>query len=72
LRENERWRERRFSSIDSDASHDTNGIPAPVLRQVKISGSTFVVPGKEIVIGSADDPTSNLLFQLEVTVTQLK
>jgi hypothetical protein len=60
------------SSIDSEANHDSNGVPDPVIRQIKISGSTVVVPGKPIVIGSTDDPTSNRQFQLEVTVTQVK
>jgi hypothetical protein len=61
-----------ISNIDSEAGHDSNGIPAPILRQIKISGSTIVVLGKSIVIGSADDPTSNRQFQLEVTATQMK
>jgi hypothetical protein len=60
------------SSIDSEAGHDSNGIPAPVLRQIKISGSTILVFGKPMVVGSADDPISNRQFQLEVTATQLK
>lgn len=44
----------------------------PILRQIKISGSTVVLPGKPNLIGSVDDPTSNRQFQLEVTVTKLK
>jgi len=61
-----------ISNIDSGPSLETNGLSAPVVRQIKIVGGTIVVPGKPIVIGSADDPTSNRQFQLEVTVTKLR
>jgi hypothetical protein len=60
-----------ISNVDATPSRDY-GIPAPVIRQIKISGSTVVTPGKPIVIGSADDPTSNREFQLEVTLTKLR
>jgi hypothetical protein len=61
-----------ISNIDAGPSRETNGLSAPVVRQIKIGGSTVVTPGKSIVIGSADDPTSNRQFQLEVTVTKLR
>lgn len=60
------------SNIDAEAGHETNGVSDPVIRQIKISGSTLVVPGKPILIGSADDPTSDRQFQLEVTVSRLR
>ncbi len=60
------------SNIDAEAGHQINGVSEPVIRQIKIGGSTLVVAGKPIVIGSADDPTSDRQFQLEVTVTQLR
>lgn len=44
----------------------------PVIRQMKIGGSTLLPLGKTIVIGSVDDPNSKRQFQLEVTVTKLK
>src|SRR5215469_7177782 len=44
----------------------------PVIRQIKISGSTLLTTGKPILIGSMDDPNSKRQFQLEVTVTKLK
>jgi hypothetical protein len=44
----------------------------PLLRQMKISGSTVVVPDKPTIIGSVDDPNSDRRFELEVTVTRLK
>lgn len=44
----------------------------PLLRQLRISGSTIVVPGKPIIIGVVDDPNSKRQFQLEVTVTKMK
>ncbi|HVN21453.1 MAG TPA: hypothetical protein VMU05_21890 [Dongiaceae bacterium] len=44
----------------------------PVVRQIKISGTTLLVAGKPILIGSMDDPNSKRQFQLEVLVTKLK
>jgi 3D (Asp-Asp-Asp) domain-containing protein len=44
----------------------------PLLRQVRISGSTVASVGQPIVIGSADDPDSKRQYQLEVTATRLK
>ncbi len=61
-----------ISNIDATAGHESGGVTNPVLRQIKIDGSTVAVPGKPTVIGSADDPTSNRQFQLEVTVSKLK
>jgi hypothetical protein len=61
-----------ISNIDTEPRHESNGLSNPVVRQIKIEGSTVVVPGKPIVIGSADDPTSDRQFQLEVAVTRLK
>jgi hypothetical protein len=62
----------KISNIDAGPSRETSGLSDPVIRQIKMSGSTVVTPGKPIVIGSADDPTSNRQFQLEVTVTKLR
>jgi hypothetical protein len=64
--------ESEISNIDDEPVREKYGVSDPVIRQIKISGSTVVVPGKAIVIGSADDPTSNRQFQLEVTVTKLR
>lgn len=44
----------------------------PIIRQIKIEGSTLLAFGKPILIGSADDPNSKRQFQLEVTVTKLR
>jgi hypothetical protein len=44
----------------------------PVLRELKISGSTLLPLGKPMIIGSVDDPSSKRQFQLEVTVTKLR
>ena len=59
------------SNLDttSDAAHAGE---LPVVRQIKISGSTLLVTGKPILIGSMDDPNSKRQFQLEVTVTKLR
>ena len=75
-------------AVRSDVSNlDTNsgdgsagGNPAPehrldlgpVIRQIKISGTTLLVTGKPIIIGTMDDPNSKRQFQLEVIVTKLK
>jgi hypothetical protein len=56
-----------------DTSNDAERVPGtPVIRQIKISGSTLLTTGKPILIGSMDDPNSKRQFQLEVTVTKLK
>src|SRR5215831_7736450 len=65
-------------SVRSDVSNlDTNNSAGPVggnpvIRQIKISGSTLLATGKPIVIGSMDDPNSKRQFQLEVTATKLR
>ena len=48
------------------------GSRRPVIRQLKISGSTLALLGKPMLIGSVDDPNSKRQFQLEVTVTKLR
>jgi hypothetical protein len=57
-----------------DSSNDAEHIPRfpPVIRQIKISGSTLLATGKPILVGSMDDPNSKRQFQLEVTATKLK
>jgi hypothetical protein len=56
----------------SGATDDWAGAPPPVVRQIKIDGSTLLVLGKPLMIGSMDDPNSKRQFQLEVTVTKLR
>lgn len=56
------------SDLDKAPSSDLG----PIIRQMKISGSTLLVTGKPILIGSMDDPNSNRQFQLEVTATKLR
>ncbi|HVI09172.1 MAG TPA: hypothetical protein VND65_12850 [Candidatus Binatia bacterium] len=51
--------------------HDPHEVH-PIIRQMKIGGSTLLPVSKTIVIGSADDPNSKRQFQLEVTVTKLR
>ena len=57
-----------FAISEQSQSHDSR----PLIRQVKIDGSTIAALGKPMVIGSADDPNSQRQFQLEVTVTKLR
>ena len=57
-----------FAIPDQAQGHESH----PVIRQLKIGGSTLVVLGKPIVIASADDPNSKRQFQVEVTITKLR
>jgi hypothetical protein len=61
-----------ISSLDTSAGPDVSARLGPVIRQIKIEGSTAVVLGKPLIVGSADDPNSRREYQLEVTVTKLK
>jgi len=56
-----------FANVDQEQKSTM-----PVLRQLRISGTTIVTTGKPIVIGVVDDPNSKRQFQLEVTMTKLK
>lgn len=60
------------SSLDMSSDTEHAGGQNPVIRQIKISGSTLLVAGKPTLIGSMDDPNSKRQFQLEVTVTKLR
>jgi hypothetical protein len=57
-----------FAMPEHAQEHDSR----PVIRQLKIGGSTVVVLGKPMVLGVADDPNSKRQFQVEVTVTKLR
>ena len=61
-----------ISSLDTSAGPETSARLLPVIRRIKIEGSTALVLGKPIIIGSADDPNSRRQFELEGTVTKLK
>src|SRR5215467_3487486 len=60
------------SNLDTSNESEHMTRPLPIIRQIKISGSTLLATGKPILIGSMDDPNSKRQFQLEVTVTKLK
>jgi len=66
------WAKATSNNNVPDAQHDHSSVLPPIVSQVKINGSTLLVTGKPIIIGSADDPYSNRQFQLEVTATQLR
>ncbi len=56
-----------------DTSNDVERVGRlPIVRQIKISGTTLLATGQPILIGSMDDPNSKRQFQLEVTVTKLR
>lgn len=57
-----------FAIPDQAQGHESH----PLIRQLKIGGSTLVVLGKPIVIASADDPNSKRQYQVEVTMTKLR
>ena len=61
-----------ISNLDVETGEHSGAFLPPVVRQIKINGSTLLVLGKPIMIGSVDDPNSRRQFQLEVTVTKLK
>jgi len=44
----------------------------PLIRQLRINGSTVVTVGKPVVIGAVDDPNSKREYQLEVITTKVK
>lgn len=60
-----------ISNLDT-TSDRTGLVPAPIVRQIRIEGSTLLVVGKPILIGSVDDPNSKRQFQLEVVGTKLR
>lgn len=60
------------SNFDTSNESEHAAKSLPIIRQIKLSGSTLLVVGKPILIGSMDDPNSKRQFQLEVTVTKLK
>ncbi len=53
------------------SEHDPHDLH-PIIRQIKMGGSTLLPLSEPIVIASADDPNSKRQFQLEVTATRLK
>ncbi|MGB6385944.1 MAG: hypothetical protein WBD25_08935 [Terriglobales bacterium] len=57
-----------FAIPEQASGHEAH----PVIRQLRIGGSTLVMLGKPMVIGSADDPNSKRQFQVEVTMTKLR
>jgi|HubBroStandDraft_4_1064222.scaffolds.fasta_scaffold15990_5 hypothetical protein len=57
-----------FAIPEQGAGHDAR----PVIRQLKISGSTLALLDRPMIVGSMDDPNSKRQFQLEVTVTKLR
>jgi hypothetical protein len=61
-----------ISNLDTPASPGRSPNVHPVVRQIQINGTTLLITGKPMLIGSVDDPNSNRQFQLEVTATKLK
>ena len=60
------------SDLDMNRAKEHGTEFAPIVRQMKIEGSTLLVTGKPMLIGTLDDPNSTRQFQLEVTATRLK
>jgi hypothetical protein len=61
-----------ISNLDAAQSPGHNPSAHPVVRQIQINGSTLLITGKPMLIGSVDDPNSTRQFQLEVTATKLR
>ena len=57
-----------FAMPEQADGHDQH----PVIRQLRIGGSTVVVLDKPMLMGVVDDPNSKRQFQLELTVTKLR
>ena len=64
------WTKHENVDIDPRPPHST--FTPPIVSQIKINGSTLLMTGKPLIIGSVDDPYSNRQFQLEVTATKLR
>lgn len=56
----------------SDMDRGAENAIAPIVRQMKFTGTTLLVTGRPIVIATMDDPNSSRQFQLEVTATKLR
>jgi hypothetical protein len=61
------WAKATPNDNKPDAQHDHSSVFPPIVSQVKINGSTLLVTGRPIIIGSADDPYSTRQFQLTAT-----
>jgi hypothetical protein len=63
-----------FSNFSNSQESKTTSQPLapPIIRQIKINGSTLTPLAETVVIGTVDDPNSNREFQLEATVTKLR
>jgi hypothetical protein len=57
-----------FAIPEQASGHESR----PVIRQLKITGSTLALLNKPMVVGSVDDPNSKRQFQVEVVVTKLR
>ena len=66
------WAKTAPNKVEPDPQQEHRSVLPPIISQVKINGSTLLVTGRPIIIGSVDDPYSNRQFQIEVTATQLR
>jgi hypothetical protein len=62
----------KHEDVDPSPRAPHSAFTPPIISQMKINGSTLLVIGKAMIIGSVDDPYSNRQFQLEVTATKLR
>jgi hypothetical protein len=61
------------SDISNFAVGDQANQPMrPIVRQVKIDANTIAIVGKQLSLGTVDDPASKRQFQLEVLTTKLR
>lgn len=64
------WTKHEDVDVSPRAPHSV--FTPPIISHIQINGTTLLVVGKPLVLGSVDDPYSNREFQLEVTATRLK
>jgi hypothetical protein len=61
------------AEISSAAPDAGGGVAiAPTVRQVKGTAMTIITPGKPAIVFSADDPSSQHRFELQVTATLVR
>lgn len=61
-----------LSSIAVNEGASNTSYSPPLVRQAKVSGSVPIIPGKSMLVFSADEPTTTRRFELSVTATQVR
>jgi len=61
------------TTVDVSSLADASGTPGlpPVLRSMQFSANTGIIPGKPVVLTTADDMGSNRRFEVQIVATKL-